>query len=110
MNAQALKTYKIGMFTITCVALTLYFLDCLWSVSIDLSTHYSVISHYLGSWKFPSEDDLAYPLMALYPAFSYIFAAILGAPFQSALIGMQLASFTALYYLGFFFLLPERLT
>jgi hypothetical protein len=82
-------------------------LDSLWSQSVDLAHHYALTyriaeQFHLMDWNDPTLGEMNY-----YPRLSHIFAAILGWPLNSSLLGIQvvtLLSFSAIWG-GFLYIL-----
>ena len=97
-----------------CGFLVIYFLNSLWTTSIDVALHYALVTRLSEHWHLPTNDDPSLEEMNVYPRSSHRLAAILGNLTGSPLEGMQLVvvlSLAALWGgLAFVFLsLPRRL-
>ncbi len=104
-----------GLFLIgVCGFLVIYFLNSLWTTSLDVALHYAVVARISEHWNLPANDELSLEEMNVYPRYSHRLAAIFSNLIGSPLAGMQflaLLSLAALWSgLALIFLsLPRRM-
>ncbi|MDC6380321.1 hypothetical protein BW687_009050 [Pseudomonas graminis] len=82
-------------------------LDSLWSQSVDLAHHYALTYRISEQFHLVDSNDPTLGEMNYYPRLSHIFAAILGWPLNSNLLGMQVVTLLSLGAIwgGFVYLL-----
>lgn len=87
---------------ITCGLLTLYYIDSIWSQSVDLSHHYALAFRVSEQWTQISQNDPTLGEMNIYPRLSHIMAAIVGTITNSIFLGIQITTLLslALLWLG----------
>ncbi|EWS65941.1 hypothetical protein Y695_00797 [Hydrogenophaga sp. T4] len=87
---------------ITCGLLTLYYVDSMWSQSVDLAHHYALAFRISEQWTLASQNDPTLGEMNIYPRVSHIIAAIIGTMTGSIFLGIQIATLLslALLWLG----------
>lgn len=82
-------------------------LDSLWSQSVDLAHHYALTYRISEQFHLTNSNDPTLGEMNYYPRLSHIFAAILGWPLNSSLLGIQVVTLLSLGAIwgGFVYLL-----
>jgi hypothetical protein len=88
---------KLFLLLLAAVPLVWGVIDQIWSDSTDLAHHYALVSRLMQTWTLPPGVDMSLGEMNYYPRLSHQVSALLGAPFGSALIGMQLAGGLSLF-------------
>ncbi len=83
---------KLCLLLLAAIPLVWGTMDHIWASSTDLAHHYALVSRIMQSWSLPPVVDVSLGEMNDYPRLSHQLSALLGAPFGSALAGMQLAS------------------
>jgi hypothetical protein len=79
-------------------AVLVFYIDKLYSTSIDIGLHGTLVSRLMDSWSIPgSDENLAE--MADYPRVAYWLASILGRAAGSAILGMQALAIGATFLL-----------
>lgn len=89
-------------------------LDVLWSQSVDLAHHYALAYRISEQFHLMSSNDPTLGEMNYYPRLSHIFAAAIGVPLNSTLLGIQIISLLSLTGIwgGFVYIintLPRRI-
>ena len=81
----------VAWFLVTAFLVSLY-AERLYSSSIDVGLHGSLVSRLMQSWQLPAVDPYLAE-MATYPNISHLLASILGQQFDSAITGMQVVGY-----------------
>lgn len=96
--ARAWRATVSALLFIGAVTFVIRHFNTLWSASIDLAHHYSVVayiaSHFRAPVNVPHLGD-----MNIYPHYSHALAAILGSFLGSPLMGLQLVTLLSIYSL-----------
>ena len=113
------STSKAGWFSAlfligVCGFLVVYFMNSLWTTSIDVALHYALVSRLSEHWHLPTDDDPSLEEMNIYPRYSHRLAAISDKLTGSPLGGMQFITMLSLSALWsaiavMFLALPRRM-
>ena len=86
-----------GLFLIgVCGFLIIYFMNSLWTTSLDVALHYAVTARISEHWNLPAGDERSLEEMNVYPRYSHRLAAIFGNLLGSPLAGMQFVGLLSL--------------
>ncbi len=85
------RQIRLWLWIATSTYLIIFFLDSLWSTSIDLMDHITYVGKILDNWTLSAAASW-YPL----PLYGHAIAAVLAAPFSSPIVGVQLATLLSL--------------
>jgi hypothetical protein len=88
---------KLFLLLLAALPLVWNAMDHIWAYSTDLAHHYALVSRIMETWVLPPGFDNSLGEMNTYPRMSHQLSALLGAPFGSALVGMQLASSLSIF-------------
>lgn len=81
---------------IVCALFILYFVDSMWSASVDLAHHYALAYRISEQWVLTSSNDPTLGEMNFYPRGSHIVAAIVGRLVDSTFLGIQITTLLSL--------------
>ncbi len=87
---------KKGYWLLAALVVLGYFLDSMWTTSIDLPHHYALVARLAEHFTLPKAWDASLGTMNIYPHGSHFLAAILGMLTGSNLLGMHVLSLLAL--------------
>lgn len=69
-----------------------FHIDAMWSASVDLAHHYALAFRISELWVLPPEHDPTLGEMNYYPNGAHVVAALLGSPWGSVVVGIQIVA------------------